>query len=299
MSESWQKYLQVDPNLKQPLVALETTVISHGLPYPYNLETAQALEDIIKANNANPATIALLDGKIKVGLTNDDLQHLATSKEVVKVSRRDLPVVLTNKQSGATTVAATMICAHSAGIQVFATGGIGGVHRNGQQTMDISADLPELARTPVIVVCAGAKAILDLPLTMEYLETWGVPVIGYGTDELPAFYTPTSGIKLETRADSPAQVAAIARAKWDLGLGGGILVVVPPPPSPDLPQAKIDAAIESAMNAAERNGIKGKATTPFLLDYIRQETGGASLEANIALLKNNALVAAQIAAALQ
>ena len=293
-------YLQIAPELQAggPLVALETTVISHGLPFPENLETALALEEIIRQHGAIPATIALFDGKIKVGLTHDELQRLATSKDVAKVSRRDLPLVLANRQTGATTVAATMICANLAGIKVFATGGVGGVHRNATQTMDISADLPELAQTSVIVVCAGAKAILDLPLTLEYLETLGVPVLGYGTDELPAFYTPHSGLKLDARADSPAQVAAIARTKWDLGLVGGILVTVPPPVMPGLPPAKIDRAIANALAEAAQRQIKGKAISPFLLDWIRQETGGVSLQANIALLKNNAAVAAQIAVAL-
>lgn len=291
--------MQIAPELEEPLVALETTVISHGLPYPQNLETAKALEDTIRQHKANPATIALIEGKIKVGLSQQDLELLATSKEVTKVSRRDLPIVLAKKQTGATTVAATMICAHLAGIQVFATGGIGGVHRGATQTMDISADLPELARTPVIVVCAGIKAILDLPLTLEYLETLGVPVIGYGTDELPAFYTPHSGIKLEARADSPQEVAAIARTKWDLGLEGGLIVAVPPPETSALSPEKINRAIAKALTEAEKRQIKGKETTPFLLDSVRVETEGASLAANIALLKNNAAVAAQIAVALK
>jgi pseudouridine-5'-phosphate glycosidase len=290
-----QTNLKMAPGLQEPLVALETTVISHGLPHPYNLETALALEETIRQHGATPATIALFDGKIKVGLDHTDLEKLASSKDVVKVSRRDLALVLNKKQTGATTVAATMICANLAGIRVFATGGVGGVHRGATTTMDISADLPELAQTPVIVVCAGAKAILDLPLTLEYLETLGVPVIGYGTDELPAFYTPHSGLPLEARADSPAEVAQIARTKWDLGLQGGLLVTVPPPTIEALPPARIEQAINNALAAAERLQIRGKATTPFLLDWIRQETEGASLEANIALLKNNAEVAAQIA----
>jgi pseudouridine-5'-phosphate glycosidase len=290
-----QTYLKIAPDLHEPLVALETTVISHGLPHPHNLKTALALEETILQHGATPATIALFDGKIKVGLDHADLEKLAISKDVVKVSRRDLALVLNKKQTGATTVAATMICANLAGIRVFATGGVGGVHRGATTTMDISADLPELAQTPVIVVCAGAKAILDLPLTLEYLETLGVPVIGYGTDELPAFYTPHSGLPLEARADSPAEVAQIARTKWDLGLQGGLLVTVPPPPIEALPPARIEQAINNALAAAERLQIRGKATTPFLLDWIRQETEGASLEANIALLKNNAEVAAQIA----
>lgn len=293
------EYLEVAPGLKAPLVALESTVISHGLPYPENLATAKALEQTVRDNGANPATIALLNGKIKIGLNEEDLQLLATSKEVAKVSRRDLPLVLARKQAGATTVAATMIAANLAGIKVFATGGIGGVHRGASSSFDISADLTELSRTPVIVVCAGAKAILDLGLTLEYLETLGVPVIGYGTDELPAFYTRHSGLKLEARADTPQEIAEIARIKWDLGLEGGIIVTNPPPPEADLPPAEVEAAIGRALAAAEREGIRGKATTPFLLDRMRLETEGRSLETNVALLRNNAALAGKIAAALQ
>lgn len=293
------KYLEVAPELKKPVVALESTVISHGLPYPENLGTAQALEQTVRDNGANPATIALLNGKIKVGLNEQDLKFLATSKEVAKVSRRDLPLVLARKQAGATTVAATMIAAHLAGIKVFATGGIGGVHRGATTSFDISADLTELSRTPVIVVCAGAKAILDLGLTLEYLETLGVPVIGYGTDELPAFYTRHSGLKLEARADSPEEIAEVARIKWELGLEGGLVVVNPPPPEADLPPAEVEAAIQRALAAAEREGVRGKAITPFLLDRMRLETEGRSLETNVALLGNNAALAAKIAVALE
>jgi len=292
------QYLEVIAGLQQPTVALESTVISHGLPYPENLATARALEETIRQHRAHPATIALIDGKIKIGLTEADLELLATSKEVAKVSRRDMAVVLARKGLGATTVAGTMIAANLAGIRVFATGGMGGVHRGASETFDISADLTELARTPVIVVCAGAKSILDLNLTLEYLETQGVPIIGYGTNELPAFYTAHSGLNLETRADSPAEVAAIARTKWDLGLEGGLVVVVPPPPSDEIDDAEINRAIDKALAAATKAGIKGKAVTPFLLDAVRRETGGKSLDLNVALLKNNAAVAAQIAVAL-
>jgi len=291
-------YLELAPNLKTPLVALESTVISHGLPYPENLRTAQALEDTVRENGANPATIALLNGKIKVGLNRAELEILGTSREVVKVSRRDLPVVLARKQTGATTVAATMFAAYLAGIKVFATGGIGGVHRGATTSFDISADLTELAQTPVVVVCAGAKAILDLGLTLEYLETLGVPVIGYRTDELPAFYSRHSGLKLEARADSPAEIAEIVRIKWELGLAGGIIVVNPPPPEADLPAAEVEKAIGQALAAAEREGVRGKAISPFLLERLRLETGGRSLETNIALLQNNAALAAQIAVAM-
>ncbi len=293
-----EKYLEIAPGLKKPLVALESTVISHGLPYPENLATARILEQTVRDNGANPATIALLDGKIKIGLNEDDLHFLATSKEVTKVSRRDLPIVLARKQAGATTVAATMIAANLAGIKVFATGGIGGVHRGAATSFDISADLTELARTPVVVVCAGAKAILDLGLTMEYLETLGVPIIGYQTDELPAFYTRHSGLKLEARADSPAEIAEMVRIKWELGLEGGVIVVNPPPDEADLPAAEIEQAISRALTAADKAGIRGKAITPFLLDRLRLETDGRSLETNVALLKNNAALAGQISAAL-
>jgi pseudouridine-5'-phosphate glycosidase len=294
------KYLQLGAEVREgaALVALESTVISHGLPYPENLTTAQALEDGVRAKGATPATIALLDGKIRVGLGQPELHRLATEKEVAKVSRRDLPVVLARKGLGATTVAATMYAASLAKIRVFGTGGLGGVHRGATTTFDISADLTELAHTPVIVVCAGAKSILDLPLTLEYLETQGVPVIGYKTDELPAFYTSKSGLKLEAWADSAAEIARIARIKWDLGLGGGIVVTVPPPPEADLPPQEIEKAIGRALAAAEQAGVKGKAVTPFLLNAVRLETEGKSMETNVALLKNNVGVAAEIALAL-
>ena len=279
-------------------VALESTVISHGLPYPDNLETALALEAVVRDGGATPATIALLDGKIQVGLNRSQIERLATEKGVAKVSRRDLPVVLARKGLGATTVAATMYAAHLAGIQVFGTGGLGGVHRGASTSFDISADLTELAQTPVIVVCAGAKAILDLPLTLEYLETQGVPVIGYQTDELPAFYTGRSGLALEAWADSAEEIAEIARIKWDLGLTGGIVVTVPPPAEAALPEAEIEAAIQRAIARAEAATVRGKATTPFLLEAVRQETGGRSLDTNVALLKNNVRVATEIAIAL-
>ncbi|NWJ45930.1 MAG: pseudouridine-5'-phosphate glycosidase [Chloroflexi bacterium] len=293
-----QKYLEIGEEVRQPAVALESTVISHGLPYPENIQTARALEETVRQNGANPATIALMDGKIKVGLGADALEKLATAKDVAKVSRRDFAAALARGTIGATTVAATMIAAQMAGIKVFATGGIGGVHRGAAQTFDISADLTELARTPVLVVCAGAKAILDLELTMEYLETQGVPVIGYGTNELPAFYTAHSGISLELRADSPEEVAAIARTQWDLGFSGGLVVVVPPPASAALSADEINRAIEASLQQAGTAGVKGKAVSPFLLAAVSRETGGKSLTLNMALLKNNAAVAAQIAKAL-
>ncbi len=295
-----EKYLELGPEVRQgtALVALESTVISHGLPYPDNLQTAQALEEVVRQKGATPATIALLDGKIRVGLGQPELVRLATEKDVAKVSRRDLPVVLARRGLGATTVAATMYAAFLAKIKVFGTGGLGGVHRGATTTFDISADLTELARTPVIVVCAGAKSILDLPLTLEYLETQGVPVIGYRTDELPAFYTSRSGIKLEAWADSAEEIARIARIKWDLGLTGGIVVTVPPPLEADLPPQEIERAISRALVAADKAGVRGKAVTPFLLNAVRLETGGKSLETNVALLKNNVGVAAEIALAL-
>lgn len=295
-----EEYLELGPEVRDgtAVVALESTVISHGLPYPENLQTAQALEGVVREKGATPATIALLDGKIRVGLGQAELQRLATEKNVAKVSRRDLPVVLARRGLGATTVAATVYAAYLARIPVFGTGGLGGVHRGATTTFDISADLTELARTPVIVVCAGAKSILDLPLTLEYLETQGVPVIGYRTDELPAFYTSRSGIKLEASADSAAEIARIARIKWDLGLTGGIVVTVPPPPEADLPPQEIEKAISRALAAADKAGVKGKAVTPFLLNAVRLETEGKSLETNVALLKNNVGVAAEIALAL-
>jgi len=294
------KYLELGPEVRQgvALVALESTVISHGLPYPDNLQTAQALEEVVRERGATPATIALLDGKIRVGLGQAELVRLATEKDVAKVSRRDLPVVLARRGLGATTVAATMYAAFLARIKVFGTGGLGGVHRGATTTFDISADLTELARTPVIVVCAGAKSILDLHLTLEYLETQGVPVIGYRTDELPAFYTSRSGIKLEAWADSAEEIARIAQIKWDLGLTGGIVVAVPPPPEADLTPQEIEKAISRALAAADKAGVTGKAVTPFLLNAVRLETEGKSLETNVALLKNNVGVAAEIALAL-
>ncbi|EWY39312.1 pseudouridine-5'-phosphate glycosidase [Skermanella stibiiresistens SB22] len=303
-------YLAIHPEVAEALqarkavVALESTIISHGMPYPRNVETARLVEQTIRDAGAVPATIAVLDGRIRVGLTDDDLEHLANrrgdgsggdTREVIKVSRRDLPVALATRADGATTVAATMICAALAEIPVFATGGIGGVHRGAENTFDISADLDELAMTNVAVVCAGAKAILDLPKTVEYLETRGVPVIGYGTDELPAFYTRTSGIKLASRCDDPATVARILRAKWQLGLDGGAVIANPIPQSAALDQGMIDGAIAKALEDAHAGGVMGKDVTPFLLSRIEELTGGASLEANIALVRNNAAVAASIA----
>ncbi|MBN1583388.1 MAG: pseudouridine-5'-phosphate glycosidase, partial [Anaerolineae bacterium] len=269
----------------------------HGLPYPENLGTARMLEDIVRQHGAVPATIAILGGALKAGLDADELMHLARSEHIAKVSRRDLPIVVAQKGDGATTVAATMMIAAMAGIEVFATGGIGGVHRG--QPFDVSADLVELAQTQVVVVCAGAKAILDLPLTLEYLETHGVPVLGYQTDTFPAFYTRSSGLSVDTRVDTAQQVADIARVKWDMGLSGGLLVTVPIPLAEAARPDVIESAIQTALQDAESEGLRGKAVTPYLLSRIVELTGGQSMQANIALLKNNAAVAASIAVALQ
>jgi len=280
----------------QPVVALESTVISHGLPWPENLELARRMEARVRENGATPATVALLQGQIRIGLADDELRHLAQAKDIWKISRRDYAVALAQKRDGATTVAGTLIAAQWAGIRVFATGGIGGVHR-GNGT-DISADLPELARTPVVVVCAGAKAILDLPATLEWLETHGVPVVGYGTDEFPAFFSRTSGLKLEARADSAEAVAALAHQLFGLGLGSGMLVCVPCPAEAARPAGEMERAIAAALGEAEAQGVRGKAVTPFLLARVSELTHGDSKAANLALLENNAAVAACIAAAL-
>ena len=295
-----------------PTVALESTVIAHGLPYPHNLRLALRLEAIVREAGAAPATAAAIAGEIVVGLSHGQIGRLATAPGVRKVSRRDLPIVVARGLDGATTVATTAWAAHRAGIAVFATGGIGGVHRtqianrksqiavSGAEYLatDISADLPELAQTPILVVCAGAKAILDLPATLEWLETHGVTVIGYGTDEYPAFYNRSSGLPVDVRADTPEEVAALFRAQRGLGLPGGMLVTVPVPAEFELPRAQMDAAIAQALSEAGAQGVKGKALTPFLLTRISELTGEASLRANLALLENNARVAAEIAMAL-
>jgi pseudouridine-5'-phosphate glycosidase len=280
----------------QPVVALESTVVAHGLPYPANLETARQMEAAVRQHGAVPATIAVLQGRLHVGLTEPELEFLATARNIRKVSRRDLPVVVAQRADGATTVAATATIAAWAGIEVFATGGIGGVHRDAP--FDVSNDLPTLASVPVAVVCSGAKAILDLPATLEWLETAGVPVVGYCTDELPAFYSRRSGLRVDTRVDIPQEAAAIIRAARRLGLPGGILVVVPVPEADELPAERVEPQIIAALAEARAQRIDGNAVTPFLLKWLAQETGGASLKANVALLKNNAAVAAQIAAAL-
>ncbi len=280
---------------QKPIVALESTIISHGMPYPENVQTAKAVEQIIRDRGAVPATIAILNGNIKIGLTEDELEQLGTSRDVEKVSRRDLPYVVAMKKHGATTVAGTMICAQMAGIRVFATGGIGGVHRGAEQTMDISADLQELSRTNVAVVCAGAKSILDLGLTLEYLETHGVPVIGYQTDVLPAFYSRTSPFRVDYRLDSAEEIAQFIETKWKLGLNGGVVIANPVPKEEELEESYITAIIEQALKEAEKQHITGKAVTPFLLDRVKTLTGGKSLKANIALVKNNAALAADLA----
>ncbi len=299
------RYLDVAPEVQaalqqgKPVVALESTIISHGMPYPKNVETALLVEQTIRANGAVPATIAVIGGRLKAGLSRDEIEYLGkTGRGVAKASRRDLPALVARGADGATTVATTMIIANMAGIRIFATGGIGGVHRGAETTMDISADLEELAHTPVMVVCAGAKSILDLGLTLEYLETKGVPVIGYGTDELPAFYTRRSGFGVDYRVDSPEELAAFYAAQRGLDYPGGMLVTNPIPEEYAMDKDVIDAAIEQALASAKADGIHGKETTPYLLAKVVELTGGESLESNIQLVLNNAAVAARTAACL-
>ena len=293
------KYLDIKPEVAEalaagkPVVALESTIISHGMPYPQNVETALAVEQIIRDCGAVPATIAIIGGKLKAGLTAEEIEYFGKKGQAItKASRRDLAVICARGMDGATTVTTTMIIAHMAGIKVFATGGIGGVHRGAETTMDISADLEELGQTPVMVVCAGAKSILDLGLTLEYLETKGVPVIGYGTSELPAFYTRQSGFGVDYRVDTPEELAAIFKASHDMGLKSGMLVTNPIPEEFAMPKSVIDAAIEQAIGECNDKGIKGKETTPFLLARVAELTGGDSLASNIRLVFNNARVAA-------
>ena len=299
------KYLDISPEVKaaldegRPVVALESTIISHGMPYPKNVETALLVEQTIRDNGAVPATIAVIGGRLKAGLSHEEIEYLGkTGRGVAKASRRDLPALVARGADGATTVTTTMIIAHMAGINVFATGGIGGVHRGAEVTMDISADLEELAQTPVMVVCAGAKSILDLGLTLEYLETKGVPVIGYGTDELPAFYTRKSGFGVDYRVDSPEELAAMFRAQRELNYKGGMLVTNPIPEQYAMDKEVIDKAIEQALAEAKEQHVHGKETTPFLLARVVELTGGDSLESNIKLVLNNATVAAKAAAEL-
>lgn len=282
----------------KPVVALESTIISHGMPYPQNVQTAREVEAVIRDAGAVPATIAIIDGRICVGLSGEQLEQLGSSPDAMKVSRRDLAYVLAQKRLGATTVAATMICAQLAGIEVFVTGGIGGVHRGAETSFDISADLQELARTSVAVVCAGVKSILDIGLTLEYLETHGVPVLSVGQPGFPAFFTRESGFQADFQLDTPEQQAEFIRTKWKLGLAGGVVVGNPVPFDAAMPTDEIDAIIARALGEAERQGVKGKAVTPFLLARIKELTGGRSLATNIALVKHNALVGARLALAL-
>ena len=280
----------------RPVVALESTIIAHGMPYPQNLETAKRIEDIVRKKGCVPATVAVYNGKIQVGLDDELLEKLAT-EPAQKISRRDLPVALASGELGATTVSATLIGAHKAGIRVFVTGGIGGVHRGAEKTFDISSDLEELAMSDVAVVSAGVKSILDLGKTLEVLETKGVPVLGFQTDELPAFYTRTSGLKIQKRVESAAEVADIMRAKWSLGLRGSILVANPIPTEDEADSVSITAAITAALSEADTQGIYGKAVTPFVLSQVAEVTGNASLKSNIALVENNARLGADIAKA--
>ncbi|MGE5678628.1 MAG: pseudouridine-5'-phosphate glycosidase [Pseudomonadota bacterium] len=279
----------------KPIVALESTIISHGMPYPENIDTALSLEKIVRDTGAIPATMGIINGRIKIGMTRAEMEFLANSKEVIKTSRRDIPYVVGMGLSGGTTVSATMIFSQFAGIRVFATGGMGGVHRGADRSFDISADLTELSRTNVAVVCAGVKAILDIGLTLEKLETLGVPVLGYGTDDFPAFYTRKSSFKVPMRVNNPEECARIMKSKWDLNLDGGIIIANPIPEEYEAQRENIDKAIEIALFEAEKNGIVGKEVTPYLLSKVKELTAGESLAANMALVKNNALVAAQIA----
>ncbi len=298
------KYLDIHPEVAaalaegKPVVALESTIISHGMPYPQNVETALNVERIVRENGAVPATIAVIGGRLKAGLSPEEIEYFGKKgQSIAKASRRDLAVLCARGEDGATTVTTTMIIAHMAGIKVFATGGIGGVHRGAETTMDISADLEELGQTPVMVVCAGAKSILDLALTLEYLETKGVPVIGYGTEELPAFYTRKSGFKVDYRMDTPEELAKAFKTQNELGFPGGMLVTNPIPEAYAMPLETINNAIDQAIGECNEKGIHGKETTPFLLARVAELTGGDSLSSNIRLVYNNAKVAAQTAAA--
>ncbi len=297
-----EKYLKISEEVKEalasgkPVIALESTIISHGMPYPQNVETALKVESIIRENGGVPATIAILKGELKVGLSSEEIDYLGKrGLDCIKTSRRDLAHIVSNKLDGATTVATTMIIAEMAGIKVFATGGIGGVHRGAEITMDISADLEELAQTSVAVVCAGAKSILDIGLTLEYLETKGVPVVGFQTKEMPAFYTRKSGFSLDYKIDSAEDIAKMIKTKWELGLKGGVVVANPIPEEFEMDYDKITNAIETALKEMDANGVKGKESTPFLLAKVKEITGGDSLNSNIQLVFNNAKLATQIA----
>lgn len=295
------EYVEISQEVKEalaegrPVVALESTIISHGMPYPANVETARAVEQLVRDHGAVPATTAILNGKLKAGLSDEEIEYLGQATDIIKASRRDIPYIVAQGKNGATTVGATMIVAELTGIKVFATGGIGGVHRGAETSMDISADLEELGKTNVVVVCAGPKAILDLGLTLEYLETKGVPVLGYKTDKMPAFWTNTSEFKVDYQVDSAKEIGDTALTKWDLGMDGGVLVTNPIPEEYSMDPELINGAIEKAMKDAEVQGIHGKEATPFLLSAIKEITKGQSLEANIQLVYNNARLAADVA----
>ena len=298
---NYQNYLSITPEIQEaikqgkPIVALESTILSHGMPYPENLEFAHKVEEIVREQGAVPATTAIIGGKLKVGLNAEELEIMCKAENVAKASRRDIPVYLATNQTAATTVATTMMIADMAGIRVFATGGIGGVHRGAQETMDISADLQEFAHTNVCVISAGCKSILDIGLTLEYLETFGVPVLGFNTDKFPAFYCDDSGFKVDYNAKDAKTVAKIMKTKWDLGLKGGLIVGNPIPKEYSMDHKYIDGAIDKAVNMAKEKGVHGKETTPFLLATIKELTGGDSLASNLQLAYNNARVAAEIA----
>ena len=298
----FKKFMDINPEVEKaleegvPVIALESTIISHGMPYPKNVETALAVEEVIRKNGGVPATIAIIGGRIKIGLTADEIEYMAKADNVLKVSRRDFPLVISEKLDGATTVAGTMIAANMAGIKVFVTGGIGGVHRGAGESFDISADLEELKMTDVAVVCAGVKSILDIGATLEYLETSGVPVITYGADSFPAFYSRESGFPAECRIDEPEKIASLIRTKDQLGLRGGILIACPIPAEDEIAFDKMDVVIKKALRECEEKGIKGKRITPFLLSKVKDLTEGSSLEANIKLVLNNADIGAKIAA---
>ncbi len=299
MNPNLKSIFRISPEVAQaqslgtPIVALESTVITHGLPYPENIQLAQDMENVVRHRGAIPATIAILEGMVHVGLNIEQLEHLASAKNLHKAGPRDLSRMVVNKESGGTTVAGTIFLAHAVGIQVFATGGIGGVHR--QLSWDISADLPQLAKTPMIVICAGAKAILDLPATLEYLETHGVPVVGYQTSEFPAFYSARSRLPTSSRADSPEEVVELARAHWQLGMTSALLVTVPPPPEVAMPEEEMRQAVKQALQDAKNERVRGQRVTPYLLQRVSELTGNASLLTNLGLLRNNADIAAQIA----
>ena len=300
-NEMLKKYVEYSDEVKKameegkPVVALESTIISHGMPYPQNIETAKACEEIIRENGAVPATTAIIGGKIKIGLSDEELEFMATSKDIIKASRRDFAYIVSQGLNGATTVASTIIASRLAGIKIFVTGGLGGVHRHAEVTFDISRDLEELAANDIMIVCAGCKSILDIGLTLEYLETKGVPVFGYQTDYMPAFFTRKSEFKVDYNIKNPKEAAEAAKAQWELGLQGGILLTNPIPESDSMDEEKINTAIEKALVEAEEKGIHGKETTPFLLSKVLEVTEGKSLEANIALVKNNARLGAEVA----